>query len=131
MKKKCSVCGVNKPLSDYYKNASSPDNRRADCKDCRRGKFNHRKRGYRLFKFYGLTTATYLALLKKCNGQCQICKRQVIVPTLTEPRTKWAQVDHCHKTGRVRGILCMYCNTALAKVGDNPVILKRMIEYLS
>lgn len=41
------------------------------------------------------------------------------------------KVDHCHDTGRVRGMLCHGCNTALGKLGDNVAGLRRALEYLT
>ncbi|MFJ9597857.1 endonuclease VII domain-containing protein [Streptomyces virginiae] len=39
-------------------------------------------------------------------------------------------VDHCHKTGRVRGVLCFNCNTAIGKLGDDPDAARRVVSYL-
>ena len=41
-----------------------------------------------------------------------------------------AQVDHCHETGRLRGVLCFNCNSAIGKLGDDPDTLRRAIAYL-
>ncbi|MGW5421011.1 endonuclease domain-containing protein [Streptomyces sp. NPDC003943] len=41
-----------------------------------------------------------------------------------------AHVDHCHETGRVRGVLCFNCNSAIGKLGDDPDVLRRAIAYL-
>ncbi|MFI6939836.1 endonuclease VII domain-containing protein [Streptomyces sp. NPDC050418] len=45
----------------------------------------------------------------------------------TEPAT---HVDHCHRTGRVRGVLCFNCNSAIGKLGDDPDASSRAIAYL-
>ncbi|WP_255952940.1 endonuclease VII domain-containing protein [Streptomyces odontomachi] len=39
-------------------------------------------------------------------------------------------VDHCHKTGRVRGVLCFNCNSAIGKLGDDPDVVRRAVAYL-
>ncbi|MFE7628779.1 endonuclease VII domain-containing protein [Streptomyces sp. NPDC057509] len=39
-------------------------------------------------------------------------------------------VDHCHRAGRVRGVLCFNCNSAIGKLGDDPDALRRAIAYL-
>ncbi|TGA93187.1 hypothetical protein E2651_35965 [Streptomyces sp. MZ04] len=39
-------------------------------------------------------------------------------------------VDHCHETGRVRGVLCFNCNSAIGKLGDDPDTLRRAVTYL-
>ncbi|MGW4159353.1 endonuclease domain-containing protein [Streptomyces sp. NPDC004788] len=41
-----------------------------------------------------------------------------------------AHVDHCHETGRVRGVVCFNCNSAIGKLGDDPDVLRRAIAYL-
>ncbi|MFF3290030.1 endonuclease VII domain-containing protein [Streptomyces sp. NPDC003023] len=52
-------------------------------------------------------------------GICTIC---LIAPAV--------HVDHCHRTGRVRGVLCFNCNSAIGKLGDDPDTLRRAIAYL-
>jgi len=69
----------------------------------------------------GITKQKYYSLLEDQGWACAICCRT--------PKTKLV-VDHCHKTGRFRGMLCMGCNTALGKFKDSPKLLSRAIEYL-
>ena len=78
-----------------------------------------------LHKKYGLTQSRYDQILKSQNGVCAICRGQ------PNGRFKRLQVDHCHSTGTVRGLLCWKCNVVLGKVSDDPEILTRMIDYLS
>lgn len=68
---------------------------------------------------YGLQKEDYLAMRRRQNDRCAICQRQA--PLL---------VDHCHKTSRVRGLLCQSCNFALGLFQDNPNILRVAIRYL-
>jgi hypothetical protein len=63
-------------------------------------------------------------MLSKQGDVCAICATDK--PT----RVGWV-VDHCHSTGRVRGILCGNCNTALGMVKDNPETLLAAVTYLS
>jgi uncharacterized protein YfaQ (DUF2300 family) len=77
-------------------------------------------------KSYGTTIKDYDEMLKKQKGKCSICLS-------TETKNKnysYFAVDHCHKTGKVRGLLCDKCNTALGSFQDSPEILLRAIEYL-
>lgn len=53
------------------------------------------------------------------NKNCEICGGNIRMA-----------YDHCHKSGKFRGWLCMKCNTALGLVNDDPKILKKMITYL-
>jgi hypothetical protein len=72
---------------------------------------------------YGMTRAEWKALVSEQDGCCAICGlRAEYVPSLA--------VDHCHKTGKVRGLLCRKCNTALGQLGDDPDRLRKAIEYL-
>jgi hypothetical protein len=75
----------------------------------------------KLKQVYGLSTADYNAMLRQQNGACAICRR-----TSAERLC----VDHCHKTNRVRGLLCRKCNTGLGCYGDDPDRIEAAIAYL-
>lgn len=79
----------------------------------------------RNWKVAGLdfTLEDYEKLLEAQGGVCAICG---IPPT---PKRALC-VDHCHSTGKVRGLLCTKCNRTLGQYGDNPVLLRRMAQYL-
>jgi len=79
---------------------------------------------YRLQREYNITLAEYDKMLEAQGGGCWICGK-----TPEENGMRLA-VDHNHKTGRVRGILCSFCNTALGKFDDSVGLLARAIEYL-
>jgi hypothetical protein len=78
-------------------------------------------------KRFGLTYADYRRMFVEQGGACAICGT-------TEPggqgKTRTLVVDHCHRTDRVRRLLCTCCNSALGMVDDDPEILKKMIAYL-
>lgn len=80
-----------------------------------------RKRNDQLRK-YGWTQADYDLQLSKQNGGCAICFRK--------PGKTRLHVDHCHKTNRVRGILCHQCNWYLGTIDADPSILDRIGSYL-
>jgi hypothetical protein len=73
---------------------------------------------------YGITLAEYNDMLAAQGGGCAICgaERSVDGRTLA--------VDHCHATGRVRGLLCARCNYALGLIDDRPELLRRAAVYL-
>jgi hypothetical protein len=79
----------------------------------------------RRLKRLGLTPRDYLALVEKQKNRCAICKTEE-----TGRGGMWA-VDHCHTTGRVRGLLCHRCNLAIGQFQDNPQLLRRAAAYLS
>lgn len=114
--KMCRLCGTEKPLSNFYQRKDTQAYRN-ECKDCLIEA--HR------FKKLGVCNAKYHEILVSQKGGCAICKA-----LLGSSRyTKFA-VDHDHRTGRVRGLLCTNCNTAIGLMKDNPVRLQNAIEYL-
>lgn len=73
---------------------------------------------------YGITLDDFNKLMWKQQGKCAICR--------SEPEEgKNLHVDHCHETGKVRGLLCRKCNQALGLIEDEPEILERMSQYLA
>ena len=77
---------------------------------------------------FGITREEYEQFFKDQNGVCAICKKP---ETATRRETvKALAVDHCHKTGRVRGLLCSDCNTGIGKLKDDPEIIRMAAKYL-
>ncbi|MER6689711.1 endonuclease VII domain-containing protein [Streptomyces minutiscleroticus] len=113
--KLCRTCGEVKPHSEWHRNASASDGLSTRCKACRavRGRQDHLKRQY------GITGAERDELLAAQAGVCCIC--------LAAPA---ADVDHCHETGRVRGVLCFSCNAALGQLKDRPDVMRRAAAYV-
>jgi hypothetical protein len=73
---------------------------------------------------YGLTLDGYHALFERQGERCAICG-DVLVPV--GPSTC---VDHSHKTGRVRGLLCRHCNHGIGQFRENVVALRQAARYL-
>lgn len=73
---------------------------------------------------YGLTSGEYDAMLTGQQGVCAICKRP--------PREERLAVDHCHTTGKIRGLLCpgFSCNTGLGHFAHSPELLEAAAAYL-
>lgn len=76
------------------------------------------KRRARLRK-YGLTTAQFDFMVAKQGGKCKICKK-----------ARKLVVDHCHDTGKVRGLLCSPCNLGLGSFKDDPDALREAASYI-
>lgn len=78
-------------------------------------------------KKYGLTVADWEGMLKNQNSKCAICERT------THHKNFYHRlgIDHSHKTGKVRGLLCGNCNTAIGKLQESPLLLERAIDYLN
>ena len=77
-----------------------------------------------LKRSYGLTLIQYNELFKAQNGLCLGCFKH------QSQFNHRLFVDHCHKTGKVRGLLCSSCNRALGGVHDVPETLRRLADYL-
>ena len=82
---------------------------------------------------YGITKDQYMALLEAQNYKCKICGLTSATQAAKSGRKRVPTalvVDHCHETGRIRGLLCSNCNSMLGMARDNPVTLLRAIQYL-
>lgn len=110
---------------------SQRKNKRKEYKKTEKGRIaenRYRNKAYqnnkhkRLFLRYGITQEQYDSMLILQGGVCAICKQK--------PKSSF-HLDHCHSTGKVRGILCSNCNMALGLLKDNTTFLQKAIEYLS
>lgn len=74
---------------------------------------------------YGITSEDYYRMLDEQGGRCAICGAEA------DPygRSKFS-VDHDHKTGEVRGLLCTHCNRAIGMFADSAELLVRAADYL-
>jgi hypothetical protein len=74
---------------------------------------------------YGLTLEQYTTLHESQEGRCAICREECPL------RAKHTHIDHCHRSGRVRGILCHHCNLALGNLREDITRARRLIAYLT
>ncbi len=127
--KKCPQCKETKPTDKFPKNSCTNDGLGCYCKPChnRQGrenrKKNHGSRGYHLKRRYGITQGDFDRMVEEQGGKCAICQDP---PSGIKP---W-HVDHDHSSGKVRGILCHSCNTALGNFNDDSENLQRALDYL-
>lgn len=138
--KTCRRCHTTKPLEDYYLRAGRagrPKRRETICKACNlaaQKKYKSTDRGAEVgwalnLKKYGMTPESYAALLHAQGGVCAICRKPERTLGKRGKIIRLA-VDHCHESRRIRGLLCVTCNTALGKLGDEPVLATRAALYL-
>ena len=106
------------------------------CVACsRRVKYNYRKsdigirteREWRLRKSYGIGIDDYNNMYKKQNGKCLICGCELKEGGWGD---KSVAIDHNHKTGTVRGLLCNVCNRGIGMFNDDTKLLMSAIKYL-
>lgn len=78
---------------------------------------------------YGITIQDYEMMSMNQLNLCAICQKPETRKVSGKQVSRLA-VDHCHKTGVVRGLLCFKCNCAIGKMEDSVENLRRAIEYL-
>ena len=120
--KKCNTCGQTLPLEDFHKRTYASGNvgHQHKCKKCyTKVRGTYYKPHENMRRKLNLSDELYEELMQKDN--CDTCGRVM---------TKKC-IDHDHVTGKVRGVLCNNCNTALGLVKDNVDTLKNMILYVS
>jgi len=116
-KKYCPCCDRTRALSFFPLTKGVPG---SYCKTCRR-EAQH-KAG--LKRKFGITPEQYQAIYEAQNGKCAICQRAT-------GKIKKLAVDHDHKTGKIRGLLCSVCNRMiLGSLRDDIEALQRAIDYL-
>lgn len=142
--KKCSKCGQEKLLDEFYLRHSTGTAYGSQCKVCtrettrewhknnkdrvrERRKTNHwklQRRRQHLAK-YGLTLETYANMLTEQSGVCAICKTSDWGGTHKVPA-----IDHNHSTNQVRQLLCHSCNRGIGWMREEPAFLREAANYL-
>jgi hypothetical protein len=84
----------------------------------------NKNRRYHYKSSYNITIKDYDAMYNSQEGRCKICNKHQ-----TELK-QILNVDHCHKTNKVRGLLCQACNTSLGLMKENKENILNMVEYL-
>lgn len=148
--KRCPICEVTKPVDDFHRNTATPDRRQAYCKPCMNARYDpeyakayqarrladpekklmHQKavRRRMLERNYGITPEDYDRMLAEQGGTCGICDGPQKKVNGTD--SAYYAVDHCHATGKVRGLLCNGCNLLLHKLDTHPGWIERALDYL-
>ncbi|MFD8010391.1 endonuclease VII domain-containing protein [Streptomyces sp. NPDC058955] len=113
--KLCRQCGEIKPHDDWHRNATASDGLATCCKTCKKaqGRAGHLKRQY------GITEAERDQMIAAQGGVCVICQEGPA-----------EHVDHDHRTGKVRGVLCFSCKAALGQFKDRPDVIRRAAAYV-
>lgn len=83
-----------------------------------------------LWREYGITLEQYEAMFDAQNGVCAICGRADRRTATSNATLRRICVDHDHKTGAIRGVLCADCNQAMGLLDDQIELLQRAISYL-
>lgn len=127
--KVCGTCKEEKPKDRFGKDNNSLDGLFYRCRDCRSVYFKGRGFWAYTKRKYGITKKDYNVLYKEQGGKCKICER--CFKPKKEYKAKQVFIDHSHKTGKVRGLLCNDCNSSIGKFQDNIITLANAIKYLA
>ena len=148
--KKCTKCKEIKEYSEFYKDKRAKSGLQSECKKCHSARTkiyreknsehykeyhknyykenmeNHKcnSREYHLKSKFGITLDDYNEMLYNQDGKCKICEIHH-----TELK-KALDVDHCHETSRVRGLLCNNCNRGIGHLKESIKNLDRAKKYL-
>jgi hypothetical protein len=135
MERICNKCG--RTGEEYF------PSRRSVCKNClskaqrdyrsrQSGRPAWKKTGrkYALKKRYGISPEQYEKMREDQNGLCAICLADPELRIDTHATHRMLHVDHDHKTGKVRGLLCNGCNRAIGLIQDNPITALNISLYL-
>lgn len=146
--KQCSGCTKWKPLTEFFKDKGFKDGHYSRCKECKtKATYEWRKNNKKEYnsgakrwrdenpdkqhaneikRRYGLDIKDYDMMLVNQDHKCAICPRQ------HDPSKKRGRlyVDHCHKTGKIRALLCSFHNSMLGYAEDDIEILNKAIDYI-
>ena len=137
--KKCSKCGEPREIKLFCFRKSSAKGKilyESWCKLCKAQsarkwfhdnaeRSNHNRRKWNFKRNFGISIEEYDIILERQNGRCAICGYGK-----GDSTGKRLAVDHNHKTGNVRGLLCGSCNNGLGRFKDDPDVMQRAVSYL-
>lgn len=142
--KRCSGCKEAKKYKDFSRNTKMQDGFNTRCKKCENSRKKSRYkelsdireehpsyvRGPSLVKYWPGSTKEeawekYEILLKEQNYTCVVCLK-----TEKDKGNKALCVDHCHKTGKVRALLCNTCNSSIGLLKEDVKIIENALNYI-
>lgn len=131
------MCKKTKPVARFHKSTLTKSGYSSYCSPCKyeankrsnekrltdnRVKFLNQRKNWHLKQMYGISLDEYNRLLEIQNGVCAICFKSA--------NARMLAVDHCHKSKKVRGLLCEKCNRGIGMFHDNPQTIISAAKYL-
>jgi hypothetical protein len=114
--KQCYVCRETKDIKRFYKSKGDIDGRRKECQDCAR--IQNREQYYK--QNWGISVSEFEQMRSNQDGCCGCCLKKYDKLVL----------DHCHKTGKARQLVCNGCNSGIGYFNDSVEDLQKAIDYL-
>lgn len=146
--KRCPCCQQTKPVEDFNRLGIRCQGTCRECQNARsqlrneaikksglnieinRRDYRERRKWIRLRSRYGLTKEIYQQMVEDQGNLCAICKKPETESSSPHIDEMDLSIDHCHTTGKVRGLLCRQCNIALGRFREDVTILESAIAYL-
>lgn len=126
--KVCGVCNIQLEKSRRKYCSDTCTKKAFIARDPKRHLIQQRKSHIKIK--YNLTWESYTELYNSQKGKCKICETPVKLMGSNAEHSEVARIDHSHRTGKIRGILCNECNKGLGSFKDNIKSLKNAISYL-
>lgn len=137
---RCKVCVSENRVNVYWRNQQENIKKTGEWKKANRDKVNANSRkmyhkdietarAKEVSRKKGLNLEEYYLMLKSQDNKCKICNRPERRKNRSDGGVASLCIDHNHITGRVRGLLCHDCNTALGKLDEKVEFMKSMINY--
>lgn len=117
----CRDCKENKSIDSFHNSLSYVNGYNAICKICYKYDWMKKK--------YNLSKEEFDEMFKCQLEMCDICETRLNI-NASSKEDGCICIDHCHKTGKVRGIVCKRCNTAMGFFKDDIKVMKKAIHYL-
>lgn len=124
--KYCGGCRAYKLAVDFGRDVSKPDALASRCRQCH----VPQRREQGLWSRYGITGEAYDRLLADQHGKCALCRRAESTPSGKTGNLRPLSVDHNHRTGKIRGLLCHKCNIVLGLIDEDLNLAQEIISYL-
>jgi hypothetical protein len=148
--KRCPCCGKEKARSEFNRAKARKDGLQSRCRACEAAVYANNKervqarnkawteankermavyrQDWQYQSQYGITYADFLSMCEAQGMRCAICGTSLTIEGATN--NSKAVMDHCHDTGRTRGVLCSKCNRGLGLLNDDPAVLRAAAGYL-
>jgi recombination endonuclease VII len=134
--KHCTQCGRLLPIEHFSKNRRRKDGRHSACRACISARRQEqvtpeKRRIWHLRQDFGITVEQYNQMLEAQGGVCACCKQP---ETHTRPCADGVQIsplsiDHNHRTGEIRALLCHHCNAAYGHLREDEARILALLEY--